>query len=83
MDRELLRRYLDYFLPREVLGPVVLVFALENIIDILFTMYVPDSNRFVGWIVIFLLTIAMIAYWGGVDEDMDDFEDELEDDGVI
>jgi quinol-cytochrome oxidoreductase complex cytochrome b subunit len=83
MDKDLVRRYLDYFLPREVLGPVVLVFALENIIDIIFSTSVPDSHRFVGWIVIFILSIILIAYWGGVDEDMEDFEEELEDGGMI
>lgn len=83
MNKGLIRHYLNYFLPREVLGPVVLVFALENIIDMLFTSFIPNSYRFSGWVVIFIGSILLIAYWGEVDEDMEDFEDGLQDDGII
>lgn len=61
--------YLDHLLPREVVAPVILVFSLEGVIDGIFQMAVPQEFATYGWLVIFLISIAIIAYWGDVDED--------------
>jgi hypothetical protein len=62
------KAYLDHFLPRDIVGPVLIVFSLEGVIDGLFTRYVPDGYATVGWGIIFLLSLAVVAYWGTVDE---------------
>lgn len=62
------KAYVDHFLPREVVGPVIIVFSLEGVIDGLFNLYVPDGWETLGWGVVFLLAIVLIAYWGSVDE---------------
>ncbi len=62
------RAYLDHFLPRDVVGPVIVVFSLEGVIDGLFTVYVPDAFETVGWGVVFLISILIVAYWGTADE---------------
>ena len=36
MDREKIKAYFDHFLPREIIGPVVIVFSLEGVISGLF-----------------------------------------------
>lgn len=67
-DPRILRAYVDHFLPRDVVGPVVIVFSLEGVIDGLFTHYVPAAYETVGWGIVFLLSILLVAYWGTVDE---------------
>lgn len=68
MEREKLKAYFDYFLPREVVGPVIIVFSLEGVISGLFEMYIPQSSATVGWTLIFLLSIVLVGYWGKIDE---------------
>lgn len=82
MNSELIVRYIDYFLPREVLGPVIIVFSAENVIDIVFTQYMPVSSELAGWSVVLLLSIIIVAIWGETDDDMDEFEEELEEEGL-
>lgn len=79
MDARVLRTYVDYFLPREVVGPVVIVFSLEGVIDGLFTQFVPTAYETVGWALVFLLALVTVAVWGAVDEDdREELEEELE-----
>lgn len=67
-DPRILRAYVDHFLPRDVVGPVIIVFSLEGVIDGLFTHYVPGGYETVGWGFVFLLSLVVVAYWGKVDE---------------
>lgn len=80
---KLVRKYLDYFLPREIMGPVIIVFSMENVVDILFTTYLGAFNPLFSWSVVLILSILLITYWGEADEDMDEFEKELEDEGIV
>ncbi|WP_197052373.1 hypothetical protein [Halobellus rufus] len=63
-----LRAYLDHFLPRDVVGPVVIVFSLEGVIDGVFGLYVPEAYATLGWGFVFALSLLAVAYWGSVDE---------------
>ncbi len=67
-DPRVLKAYVDHFLPREVVGPVLIVFSLEGVIDGIFGLYVPEGYATLGWGVVFLVSIAVVAYWGSVDE---------------
>ncbi len=79
MDSRVLKAYLDHFLPREVIGPVVVVFSLEGVIEGLFSAYVPAAYTTLGWGVVFLLAIVGIGYWGSVDEpDVEELHERLE-----
>ncbi|MEF8786415.1 MAG: hypothetical protein V5A45_10820 [Haloarculaceae archaeon] len=69
MNWKVLRAYVDHFLPREVIGPVVIVFSLEGVVDGLFNLYVPDGYDTVGWALVFLISLMVIAYWGATDEE--------------
>lgn len=84
MDTRILRTYLEYFLPREVIGPVILVFSLEGVIDGLFTQYVPEAYTTVSWGLIFLASLAIVGYWGAADEEareeLDEQLDEIRED---
>lgn len=68
MDPQVIRAYIDHFLPREVVGPVLVVFSLEGVIDGIFSLYVPEASATIGWAVVFVLSIVLVAYWGTNDE---------------
>ncbi|AGM11866.1 hypothetical protein DNAM5_3 [Haloarcula californiae tailed virus 1] len=78
MNSEQLAEYIDYFIPREVLGPVVIVFSLENVIDRAFSAFVPDAWTFAGWSLIFVISVVLVALWGTTDDDYDDLEERLD-----
>lgn len=82
VNPRVLKAYLEHFLPRDVVGPVIIVFSLEGVIDGLFGLYVPATYATLGWAVVFLLAVALVAYWGTVDdpavEDLQDRLDEIE-----
>ena len=67
-DVRVLRAYLNHFLPREIVGPVLIVFSLEGVIDGIFGLYVPDGYATLGWGGVFLASIFVVAYWRSVDE---------------
>lgn len=74
-----LKAYLDHFLPRDVVGPVLIVFSLEGVIDGIFNAYIPDRYATLGWGIIFLFSLLLVAYWGSVDEPaLDDLQDRLD-----
>ncbi|MFQ3319667.1 MAG: hypothetical protein ACI80F_001739 [Natronomonas sp.] len=68
MNTDIIRAYINHFLPREVVGPVLIVFSLEGVIDGIFNLYVPDEYATVGWGAVFVISIIIVAYWGAVDE---------------
>lgn len=75
----ILTAYIDHFLPRDVVGPVLIVFSLEGVIDGIFSLYVPDEAATVGWAIVFVLAIAIVAYWGTVDEEaLEDLQERIE-----
>ena len=80
LDPRILKAYLDHFLPRDVVGPVIIVFSLEGVIDGLFSLYVPEEYATLGWALVFLLAIAIVAYWGKVDEPaVEELQDQIQD----
>lgn len=77
--RRIIKAYIDHFLPREVIGPVLIVFSLEGVIDGIFGLYVPDAWATVGWAGVFVGSIMIVSYWGTVDERaVDELHDQLE-----
>jgi hypothetical protein len=68
LNPRVLKAYLDHFLPRDVVGPVVIVFSLEGVIDGIFSLYVPETYATLGWGLVFGLSLLVVAYWGTVDE---------------
>lgn len=79
VNPRVLKAYLDHFLPREIVGPVLVVFSLEGIIDGLFNLYVPDEYATIGWGIVFLLSIVTVAYLGTTDEAaLEELQDRIE-----
>jgi len=79
MKTRILKAYINHFLPREVVGPVIIVFSLEGVIDGIFSLYVPDEFATLGWGIVFILAIIIVAYWGTVDEEaVEELQDQIE-----
>lgn len=79
VNLQVLRTYIDHFLPRDVLGPVLIVFSLEGVIDGVFGLYVPAEYATLGWAGVFVASIALVAAWGVSDaEAVEELEDRLE-----
>lgn len=71
--------YLNHFLPREVVGPVIIVFSLEGVIDGIFNLYVPDEFATLGWALVFTFSIVLVAYWGTIDQPaLEELQDRIE-----
>lgn len=73
---------LDFFIPAEVLSAVLLVFTMENILDALFSSFVPTKFRAVGWIMVYILGIIAVSglnYVSADAEDREELDDDLDD----
>lgn len=68
LNPRVVKAYINHFLPREVIGPVIIVFSLEGVIDGIFGLYVPDGYATIGWGIVFVLALVTVTYWGTVDE---------------
>ncbi|MFB6233772.1 MAG: hypothetical protein ABEH81_14350 [Halopenitus sp.] len=78
-NTRILKAYLNHFLPRDVVGPVIIVFSLEGVIDGIFSQYIPTEYETLGWGIVFLISIVIVAYWGSVDEPaLEELEERLE-----
>lgn len=72
----------DFFVPAEVLSSVLLVFAMENVLDHIFSSYIPDSVATVGWIAVYVLgvlTVSGLNYATADEEELEDLGDDLDD----
>lgn len=78
MNREQAAEYIDYFIPREVVSAVLIVFSLENVIDNAFSAFVPQGMAGIGWTLIFLVSVVLVAAWGATDDDYEDLEDRID-----
>lgn len=79
VNPRIVKAYLDHFLPRDVVGPVIIVFSLEGVIDGVFGLYVPEAYAMLGWGIVFVLAIIVVAYWGTVDEPaIEELQDRIE-----
>lgn len=75
---QIIESYIDYFFPREIIGPVILVFSLENVVDRLFQIYFPLQSELLGWSIVLIISLIIIGVWGEVDEDKEELEEEIE-----
>jgi len=79
MDRKVLKTYFDHFLPREIVGPVIIVFSLEGVISGLFELYVPTELETLSWAAIFFLSVWLVAKWGTSGEASEELGEKIED----
>lgn len=68
----------DFFIPQDVLISILLVFAMENVVDTLISQFVPDGWTLVTYGAIYILTIALLGASRFLSADTEDLA-ELED----
>lgn len=82
MDRlNSLAGILDFFIPAEVLSSVLLVFAMENILDHSFSIFIPSNLETVGWIAVYtigVLAISILNYITAEKDELEDLNDDLD-----
>lgn len=78
MNRKVLKTYFNHFLPREIVGPVIIVFSLEGVISGLFELYVPKEFETLSWLAIFFLSIWLVAKWGTSGEASEELDEKIE-----
>lgn len=78
MDRDVLKTYLDHFLPREIIGPVIIVFSLEGVVSGIFSLYIPQEFEILGWAIIFVISVWLVAKWGTSGEASSELEEKIE-----
>lgn len=81
MNLRALLRVIDFFIPIEVLSAVLMVFALENVIDYYFTLYVPEHLMGRAWLAVYIVGLLIIAGLNLAAADEDEL-DELEEDVI-
>jgi hypothetical protein len=79
MDKKLAKTYVEHFLPRDVIGPVIIVFSLEGVISGLFDLYVPQEYATFSWGIIFVMSVWLVAKWGTTGKAEEALEEKIED----
>lgn len=79
IDLRALLRVFDFFVPVEVLSAVLMVFAMENVLDYYVMTLVPPDQSANAWILVYLLGAASIGLMNLLTAETDDLE-ELADD---
>jgi hypothetical protein len=72
---------LDFFLPMEVLSSVLLIFAMENVLETAVSETIGSGGGAV-WVVIYILGLSSVAalnYVGADEDERDDLHDDLDD----
>ena len=79
IDWRALLRIIDWFVPFEVFTAVFVVFALENVTDYYFSLYVPEGVSGPLWLVIALVAMVFLNFASADEEERDELEDNVED----
>ena len=78
---ESVARIIDFFIPTDVVSSVLLIFAMENILDHVVTTLIPGRLTAVTWVVIYvggLVAVSVLNYLSADDETRNDLEDDIE-----
>lgn len=73
---------IGFFIPAEVLSAVLLVFAMENVLDAAFQMYVPDGAGAGAWLAIYVggvIAVSVMNYAGATEEEREDLSENIDD----
>jgi hypothetical protein len=72
----------DFFVPADVLSSVLLVFTMENILDQLFSTYVPAGLQTEAWVAIYLIGALVVSgfnYATAGEEELEELSDDFDD----
>jgi len=75
---ELILKYVEFVFPRDTFAPILMAFALENIVSQSLEWYFNEVGTVVGWGVILAVTFLVSTLWGIINGDKQELEDEVE-----
>jgi archaellum biogenesis protein FlaJ (TadC family) len=71
----------DFFIPMEVLSSVLLIFAMENVLNTAVAATVGDGNGMV-WVLVYIAGLSAVSalnYVSADDDELEEFHDDLDD----
>lgn len=75
---ELLLKYIEFIFPRNTFAPILMAFALENIVSQSLEWYFTEVGTVAGWGLVLLVTFLVSTLWGIINGDKEKLEDEIE-----
>lgn len=79
MDLQAVLRVIDFFFPLEVISAVLLIFAMENVLDYYIQLYLGDGATGLAWLVVYLVGVTLVSLLNYIQADEAE-RNELEDD---
>jgi len=75
---ELILKYVEFVFPRNTFAPILMAFALENIVSAGFSWYFSEVGTVAGWGIILVVSFLISTLWGVIIGDKEELEDEVE-----
>jgi len=71
-------KYVEFVFPRNTFAPILMAFALENIVSEALTWYFQEVGSVAGWGIILVVSFIISTLWGIIIGDKEELEDEVE-----
>jgi len=71
-------KYIGFVFPRNTFAPIIMAFALENIISKAFSWYFNEVGVITGWGIILVISFLVSTLWGVIIGDKEELEQEIE-----
>lgn len=71
-------KYVEFVFPRNTFAPILMAFALENIVSESMKWYFQEVGTVAGWSIILVVAFIVSTVWGLIIGDKEKLEDEVE-----
>lgn len=71
-------KYVEFVFPRNTFAPIVMAFALENIVSRTMGWYFNEAGYVAGWALILVIAFIVSTMWGLIIGDKEQLEEEIE-----
>jgi len=71
-------KYIEFVFPRNTFAPILMAFALENIVNEAFSWYFIEVGVVAGWSIILIISFLVSTMWGIIIGDKEKLEEEIE-----
>jgi len=71
-------KYIEFVFPRNTFAPILMAFALENIVNEAFSWYFNEVGVVAGWGIILVISFLVSTMWGVIIGDKEELQQEIE-----
>jgi len=71
-------KYVEFVFPRNTFAPILMAFALENIVSEALSWYFQEVGTIAGWGIILVVSFLISTLWGVIIGDKEELENEVE-----